>query len=246
MLLNDIGKSPSTTFKKINQHLQNNYGFKIAEDVSDRDLVAIMEQIKEEITDLKVKGDDAKTSPEISKRLLVLEGIQSLREFAMVQFQSPDLEHVINGLADFVHDSFRLGGTTHQDFEECVRDGMKHYRSSKYRFPDDVIEQRVRQAAMTRLHGPGMDIDGQHSPIDPVSEEPILGEDDPYGHVGKRSSALGGHTASAPATERGHRVMKVLDNPDLKLTTSPGAASGGDPYNKVGKNFMKPAPKRMR
>ena len=70
MLLNDIGKSPDTTFRKINQHLETNYGFKIAEDVSDRDLVAIMEQIEEEITELKIKGDDAKASPEISKRLL--------------------------------------------------------------------------------------------------------------------------------------------------------------------------------
>jgi len=249
MLLNDIGKSPNTTFRKINQHLQNNYGFKIAEDVSDRDLVAIMEQIKEEITDLKVKGDDAKTSPEISKRLLVLEGIQSLREFAMVQFQSPDLENVINGLADFVHDSFRLGGTTHQDFEECVRDGMKHYRSSKYRFPDDVIEQRVRQKAMTRLHGPGMDVAGQHSPIDPVSEEPILGEGDPYGDVGARASARGGHAANVPNTDRARHAMNVLDNPKLGLAPSPGAkppVQATDPHNKVGSSFAKPAPKRMR
>lgn len=253
MLLNDIGKSPNTTFRKINQHLETNYGFKIAEDVSDRDLVAIMEQIEEEITDLKVKGDDAKTSPEISKRLLVLEGIQSLHEFAMVQFQSPDLENVVNGLADFVHDSFRLGGTTHQDFEECVKDGMKHYRSSKYRFPDDIIEQRVRQAAMTRLHGPGMDVDGQHSPIDPVSEEPILGEEDmkvkeadPYGDVGKRASAHGGHAANAPDTDRARHAMKVLDNPKLSLAPMPGSQSSVDPHNKVGSNFAKPAPKRMR
>jgi hypothetical protein len=47
MLLNDIGKSPDSTFKKINQHLETNYGFKIAEDVSDKDLISIMEQIKE-------------------------------------------------------------------------------------------------------------------------------------------------------------------------------------------------------
>jgi hypothetical protein len=249
MLLNDIGKSPTTTFRKINQHLETNYGFKIAEDVSDKDLVAIMEQIEEEITDLKVKGDDAKTSPEISKRLLVLEGMRSLREFAMVQFQSPDLENVVNGLADFVHDSFRLGGTTHQDFDECVRDGMKHYRSSKYRFPDDIIEQRVRQKAMARLHGPAADVDSQHSPIDPVSEEPILGEDDPYGDVGKRASALGGHAANVPNTDRARHAMKVLDNPALSLAPMAKQASpqqSTDPHNRVGSSFAKPAPKRMR
>jgi len=170
MLLNDIGKSPDATFRKINQHLETNYGFKIAEDVSDKDLVAIMEQIEEEITELKIKGDDSKSSPEISKRLLVLEGIRTLREFALIQFQSPDLDHVVNGLADFVCDSFRISGTTHQDFEECVRDGMKHYRSSRYRFPDDMIEERVRQCAMSRLHG------SPDQTEELIVQQPILGE----------------------------------------------------------------------
>lgn len=153
MLLNDIGKSPDATFRKINQHLESNYGFKISEDVSDKDLVSIMEQIEEEITDLKVKGDDAKTSPEISKRLLVLEGIQSLREFAILQFQSPDLEHVLQGLSDYVCDHFRISGTSQSDYEEAVNDAMKHYRSSRYRFPDDLVEQRVRQMSMSKIHG---------------------------------------------------------------------------------------------
>lgn len=151
MLLNDIGKSPDATFRKINQHLETNYGFKIAEDTSDRDLVAIMEQIEEEITDLKIKGNDAKASPEISKRLLVLEGIKTLREFAILQFQSPDLENVVGGMCDFVCNHFKLGGMHHADFEESVKDAMKHYRSSKYRFPDDIIEQRVRQGAMSKI-----------------------------------------------------------------------------------------------
>lgn len=179
MLLNDIGKSPNSTFRKINHHLETNYGFKIAENVSDKDLVAIMEQIEAEITELKVKGNDSKASPEISKRLLVLEGIRSLRESSMTQFQSPDLEHVVNSLADFIQDSFRLSGTTHSDFEECVRDGMKHYRSSRYRFPDQMVEQRVRDMAMSKIHGPVDDQDGQHSPINAVAEaQPILGEED--------------------------------------------------------------------
>ena len=153
MLLNDIGKSSDSTLKKINVYLETNYGFKISEDVAYKDIVSITEKIEEEITELKIKGDNAKHSSEISKRLLILEGLKTLREFALVKFESPDLEHVVNSLSDFVHDSFRLGGTSHQDFDECVRDGMKHYRSSKYRFPDDMIEQRVRQAAMSKIHG---------------------------------------------------------------------------------------------
>ena len=178
MLLNDIGKSPDTTFRKINQHLEANYGFKIAEDSSDKDLVAIMEQIEEEITELKVKGDDAKASPEISKRLLVLEGIRTLREFAILQFQSPHLEKVVKNLIDFVVDDFTISGNHHGGFDESVKDAMKQYRSSKYRFPDDAIEQRVRQGAMSRIQALSQDEGAvDESPMFEEADEPEVNSD---------------------------------------------------------------------
>lgn len=152
MLLDDIGKSPDTTFRRINRHLETNYGFKISEDVTDKDLVSIMEKIEEEIVDLKIKGDDAKASPEISKRLLVLEGIKSLREFAMLhQLQSPKLNGVVSGLVNFVVDTFEITGRDLIDFDNAVARAMDEYRSSRYRFPDDFIEQRVRQEAVSRI-----------------------------------------------------------------------------------------------
>jgi len=227
MFLNDIGNSPTSTFKKINQHLETNYGFKIAEDVSDRDLVAIMEKIEDEILDLKIKGDDAKVSPEISKRLLVLEGIKNLREFALMSFESPDLVHVVNGLADFVHDSFRLGGATSQDFDECVRDGMKHYRSSKYRFPDELIERKVRDAAMARINGPTMQSDpnAQHSPIDPVvSEGPLLGEEEEIDETGGYDRG-----AEIPWSGQDEHVRSSNAQMDPRLSTAGASrAAGGD------------------
>ena len=235
MLLNDIGKSPDTTFRKINQHLETNYGFKIAEDVSDRDLVAIMEQIEEEITDLKVKGDDAKASPEISKRLLVLEGVKTLREFAILQLQSPDLENVVNGMCDFVVGNFRLGGMHHTDFDECVGDAMKHYRSSKYRFPDDHIEQRVRQGAMRKLQdlsnttAPEMGAmveDGNEDGANPVADSEMQGIEegnsinDFRARFLKKEKDKGERWGQTPDTERardtafgGHTAAMDLDNP---------------------------------
>ena len=151
MLLNDIGRDPTTTLRKINQHLESNYGFKITEDAKDHDLVLIMETIQDEITDLKIKGDNAQGSPEISKRLLVLEGLSTLREFAMLQFQSPKLETVIKGMVDFVVDTFHHRGTNMADFDEALKDAMKVYRASKYDFPNDYIEGRVKSAAMAAL-----------------------------------------------------------------------------------------------
>lgn len=151
MLLNDIGKVPYTTFNRINQHLETNYGFKISENTSDKDLTAIMEQIEGEITELKIKGDDARSSPEISKRLLILEGIQNLREYSVIQLHSPELENVINKLSDFVVETFKISGLHHTDFDKAVDRAMDEYRSSKYRFPDDMIEDRVRKEAMARI-----------------------------------------------------------------------------------------------
>jgi hypothetical protein len=239
MLLNDIGKSPDATFRRINQHLETNYGFKIAEDVSDKDLVAIMEQIEEEITDLKVKGDDAKGSSEISKRLLVLEGIKSLRENAMMmQFQSPKLDSVVCNLVDYVVDTFEITGMQHADFERAVARAMDEYRSSRYRFPDDIIEQRVRQDAMARIQSESSLTNPMSQAISPPQaipqEIPAMGEgivlsepDDEevkegaWGDEGPRAGALGGHAASTPDTPQAKHAAKVLDNPELSLAKEP-------------------------
>lgn len=236
MFLNDIGKSPDSSFKRINHHLETNYGFKISEDASDKDLVSIMERIEDEITDLKVKGDDAKTSPEISKRLLVLEGIRNLREFAMLQFQSPDLEFVVNGLSDFVSEMFCRCGQTQDDYEDAIRDAMKHYRSSKYRFPDAMIEERVRHQSMSKIQSTptdnafGIKIDDplMMEEEDTATMERELNnkparrdvDESDFDNEGKRSSATGGHSARMPDSAEGKRALRLLNNPDLSLDSS--------------------------
>lgn len=196
MLLNDIGKSPNTSIRKINQYLDYNYGFKISENANDTDLAIIMEKIEDEILTLKIKGEDAKASPEISKRLLVLEGIKNLREFVITQqLQSPDFDNIIDGMAKFVVDDFRISGTGEDDFEESLKDAMKHYRSSKYRFPDDVVQQRVRECARSLLmKDPIMGEDTPEEVADLDAEFSGLDESDPFGSVGKRAGAFGGHS----------------------------------------------------
>ena len=151
MLLHDIGKSPDATFRRINQHLETNYGFKISEDVSDKDLVAIMEQIEEEITDLKVKGDDARGSSEISKRLLVLEGLKTLHEYTIVQFQSRELEPLIAEMTGAIVDHFTKGGTNMADFDSAIEHAMREYRKSDYDFPNEYIQERIKKGAMSQL-----------------------------------------------------------------------------------------------
>lgn len=210
MLLNDIGKPTDSTFKRINQHLESNYGFKISEDICDKDLVAIMEKIQDEIVDLKIKGEDSKSSPEISKRLIVLEGIRSLREFALDQYQSPKLDFVIKNMIDFVVDTFEISAMGQADFDRAVERAMDEYRSSRYRFPDEIIENRVRTGAATKIDRLIKDS------YDPEMGTPSVSES-PYGTEGKRSSALGGSAGEVPDTDAGRFAAQALNNPGLSL-----------------------------
>lgn len=207
MLLDDISKSPDTILKKINQHLQTNYGFKITENVSKNDLLSIIEEVENEIVLLKLKGDDANKSPEISKRLLILEGLRSMQENMSLNFESPELNKVINSLVDYVVHTFKISGVQQSDFDKALERAMEEYRSSKYRFPDDMIKEKVRKIALDQLHN----IDSLGSVTD------ILDEDDMFSNVGKRSSSLGGYAAELPTTEKGKFALKQLDNPDLSL-----------------------------
>jgi len=233
MLLNDIGKSPDATFRRINQHLETNYGFKISESVSDQDLVTIMEQIEEEITDLKINGDDAKASPEISKRLLVLEGIRNLREYAIMQFQSPELEKVVGDMVDFVVNDFKICGTHHGAFEESVRDAMKQYRSSKYRFPDDIIEQRVRQGAMTRLQTKASQSEEVGNPLmaPPMFEdtdEDVMQDDDQMKETDLEEAGGGRGDEVDWAGQGSHVRSSNRELPRQLSTRGASRAAGGD------------------
>ena len=150
MLLNDIGSTPTATLRKINQHLETNYGFKITESFQAKDISSIMETIGTEITELKLKGDDARSSPEISKRLLILEGLETLREYAIMQMQTPKKALVISALIDGVINDFHRS----DDFEKSFDRAMDTYRSSEFRFPDSEVEEAVRSGAYTKLKAP--------------------------------------------------------------------------------------------
>ena len=161
MLLNDIGRVPTTTLKKINQYLGTNYGFTITEGAKEAELVSIMETIENEIANLKMQGSDAKVSPEISKRLLILEGVKTLREFAVAtQLQSPDLEPLVAALTNAVVDHFRKCGTHDGHLEDAIAKAMEEYRGSEYLFPDDYIESRLRNGAHQQLMQPQPSIQG--------------------------------------------------------------------------------------
>lgn len=152
MILNDISNSPAVILKRINKHLRDNYGIKITETTSAIAIEKLVEQLESEISQLKQNGNVSKSSAEISKRLLILEGMKALKES---YFVSSELSPVIDALVNYVVRHFNITAvdeTAHETFEEAIRLAMHEYRSSKYRYPDDYIESRVRAAAVEKIN----------------------------------------------------------------------------------------------
>jgi hypothetical protein len=204
MILNNIGRRPIATFRKINHYLEENHGFKISKNLGEADLQIAFQKVYEEIKQLKLQGDTALRSPEISKRLLVLEALKSLKEDQMVQ--SPVFQSIKKNLVDYIVDFVTLESTGPEDFnsifDEAIKNGMREYRSSRYRFPEARLEQEVREDAGFQLN---MRMNGT---------EPIVDEDT-WGHAGKRASAFGGHPADPTGKED---VINKLHGGGLSLT----------------------------
>lgn len=151
MFLNDLGLSTGRTFQRVNRFLSDSYGFTIGSGVSGLELSRITRQINEEIDQLKSSGQLAQTSEEISKRLLILEGLKTLGcQYA--QADDPEtLESVVCDLVSALVDRFASSECSEQCFEESLIDAMETYRGSSYTYPEDEVEHMVRARAIDRL-----------------------------------------------------------------------------------------------
>lgn len=193
MLLNDIDKPSISTLGVINKYLSANYGIKLSENIDYNVVESLVDTINEEIQDLKINGEQAISSPEISKRLLILEGIKSL--YSAGAIRSPELDKVVDNLAQYVVDVFSLSGIDNQGFEDAVKQAMNEYRSSKYRFPDEYVEQRVRDAAMSKIY-------------DGINIAQSIDED-PWSHVSNRGYI--------PTHDLDHRTAELYGANDLEI-----------------------------
>ena len=149
MILSDIGRNPQAILKQINKHLNENYGFVINEQASRTELDDIADRVYTEIVDLKFSGLYSNNSPEISQRLLILEGLKTIKE----SFKSPDYDTLIDQMANCVVDYLRRTSAedSQENFDDAVKDAMRIYRSSEYQFPDYTVETAIRDAALSKL-----------------------------------------------------------------------------------------------
>lgn len=153
MLLEDFRKNSVKKFKKINKMLGEQYGISISTKTTVGELEKSQTEVYENVQQLKVNGSVSNNCPELSKNLLVLEGIEVILERKRVDEQHAELQssgpylRVIDWLSDFVAKNIELG----DEEDDALSQAMKEYRSSKWRFPDELIRHDCRKKAQMLL-----------------------------------------------------------------------------------------------
>ncbi len=153
MLLNEITTSDDLKIKKINDVLQKTYGFTLVSEVKSGTLNSLYTQIADDLYDLKLDLSTAK-SPNYMQKVLVLEGLKILIKKNNTRLEEEvnviagkggrAFQRILNDLTAFVDKVCEMG----DDYEEAIKDAMKHYRSSKYRFSDEVVEYELRKTTV--------------------------------------------------------------------------------------------------
>jgi len=152
MLLNEITTSDDLKIKKINDVLQKTYGFTLVSEVKTGTLNNLYTQIADDLYDLKLDLSTAK-SPAYMQKVLVLEGLKILIKKNNTRLEEAGVlagkggrafTRILTDLTAFVDKVCEMG----DDYEEAIKDAMKHYRSSKYRFQDEVVEYELRKATV--------------------------------------------------------------------------------------------------
>lgn len=150
MLLKDFRKSPAERFDDINQSLKENFNIRVGTNVKLIDVKESILSLSQKIYALKVAGEKIETSSELSKLSLMKEALEILERNTNMLAENKQLSSyitIVNGLAHFVAQRCIIG----DDFDDSVREAMREYRSSKWRFDDNRVEADVRARAADKL-----------------------------------------------------------------------------------------------
>jgi len=146
MLLNELATSSDTKIRKINKVLKETFGFSLVSDIETGKLNTLYTKISDDLYNLKLDLGNAQNA-EYMQKVLVLEGLKILIEKKQLDEQlmggkgGRAYEKVINWLKVAVNDACEKG----DEYDEAIYDALKAYRSSMYRFPDDVVEFDLRK-----------------------------------------------------------------------------------------------------
>ena len=146
MLLNELATSSDRKIKKINKVLKETFGFSLVSNIETGKLNTLYTKISDDLYNLKLDLGNVQNA-EYMQKVLVLEGLKilieqkKLDENLMGGKGGRAYEKVINWLKIAVNDACEKG----DDYDEAIYDALKAYRSSMYRFPDDVVEFDLRK-----------------------------------------------------------------------------------------------------
>jgi hypothetical protein len=148
MLLKDLTISDEKKLAKINKALKEAFGFTLASKIESGKLQTLYTKVADDLYNLKLNLGDAKDK-DYAKKLLVKEGLailvrkdKTLQEGLLNGPGANAYERVIAWLTDYVNNACEVG----DEYEEAIYEAMKHYRSSKYRFNDAMVEQDLRNS----------------------------------------------------------------------------------------------------
>jgi hypothetical protein len=146
MLLRDLTVSDDKKLAKINKALKEAFGFTLVSNIESGKLRSLYRKVADDLYNLKLDLGNAQDK-EYAKKLLVKEGLgillnkqEKLNESLLAGPGANAYQRVIAWLTDYVNNACEVG----DDYEEAVYEAMKHYRSSKYRFNDAMVEQDLR------------------------------------------------------------------------------------------------------
>ena len=145
MLLNELATGDDVKIKKINKALKETFGFTLASEIEMDKLDSLYTKVADDLYNLKLNLGNAR-SADYMKTVLMLEGLkilkqQKLDEQLLGGRGGRAYEKVVNWLKIAVEDACEKG----DDYDEAVYDAMKQYRSSMYRFEDDLVEFDLRK-----------------------------------------------------------------------------------------------------
>lgn len=147
MLLSHLNNNSQKKLNKINRYLNESFGFTLKSNVKKEILEKMYKSLEQELYEMKVNNLTPQDS-EYSKKLLMKEGISFLLENTALPVE--DIKNkVVSWLCDYACKCINIGDS----IDDSVNDAMRHYRSSKYRFPDQMIEQLLRDRINEKMGG---------------------------------------------------------------------------------------------
>lgn len=149
MLLKDFEKASDRRLSVVTQSLKENFNVTINQETSLKDLDRIAESVAKKIENLKRKGKQSESCPELSKYILMREAVQILK--AKQELNEGKQEQVYSQVLKWLCDYVVKAVTVGDDFDDALKSAMKEYRSSQWRFDDERVKNDIVKVCQSRL-----------------------------------------------------------------------------------------------